>query len=70
MVGIYKDTTLDDIVFELDDIYEGNRIKVKYQGPWNLVDNGYICWSTCILPMKQSRLSTKTPWSEWLELMQ
>ena len=30
MLGIYKGTFLDDIVFKLDDIYDDNRIKVKY----------------------------------------
>ena len=69
MTGIYNGTIMDDIVFELDDILDGNRIKVKYQGPWNLVDNGYIHWSTCIPPMKQSRLCTETRWSQWLESM-
>ena len=69
MLGIYKGTIMDDIVFKLDAIYDGVTIKVKYQGPWNLVDNGYICWSTCIPPMKRSRLRTETRWSQWLESM-
>ena len=33
MLGIYKGTILDNIVFKLDDIHDGNRNKVKYQGP-------------------------------------
>ena len=64
MLGIYKGTILDNILFELDDYYDGNKIKVKYQGPWNLVDNGYICWSTCIPPMKRSHLSSEKRWSQ------
>ena len=33
MLDIYKGTILDDVVFELYDIYDGKIIKVKYQGP-------------------------------------
>ena len=69
MLGIYKGTMLDNILFELDDCHDGNRIKVKYQGPWNLVNNGHTCWSTCIPPKKQSCLSSETRWSQWLESM-
>ena len=70
MTGIYSGTLLDDVAFQLDDTNNnGERIKVQYQGAWNIVDNGYMHWSTCIPPMKLPVLRCDTRWSEWIESM-
>jgi hypothetical protein len=44
-------------------------ITVQYQGAWNIVDNGYMQWSTSIPPMKLPVLCCDTRWSEWIESM-
>ena len=47
----------DDFMCGIQDgilLQVGNTIKVKYQGAWLVVDNGYLKWSTAIPPLKVS----------------
>jgi hypothetical protein len=70
MMGIYTGSLLSDVIFQLDDTNaNGDHIKVQYQGAWNIVDNGYVSWSTCIPPVKLHVLRCDTRWSEWIESM-
>jgi len=40
-----------------------------YQGPWLIVDKGYLKWSTTVPPFKLTSLEEKRRWSQWLELL-
>ena len=44
-------------------------MKVKCQGAWLLVDNGYLNWGITTPPMKNTLRITDTRSSEWLESM-
>ena len=68
--GIKGGTILNDSVFHLfEKDTEGNIITVKYVGNWILVDNGYLCWSTTIPPMKDPSTYAELRWSQWAESM-
>lgn len=70
MNGIQSGDLLDDVQFELYDTNEsGEVIKVQYKGAWVIVDNGYLCWSTCIPPMKHAMTTEDIRFSEWVESM-
>ena len=59
---------LQDVQFELYDYdRQGNTIKVKYQGVWVLVDNGYMSWPTTVPPMKTTNRRSEIRFSAWLE---
>ena len=67
-VGINPGRIINDHVFDLyDRDASGNLIKVKYKGAWQLVDNGYLNWSTIISTMKTTVYRYETRWSEWIE---
>ena len=70
MCGIQDGTLLQDVEFELfEKDHFGNTIKVKYQGAWLVVDNGYLKWSTAIPPLKVSDDMREIRWSNWIESM-
>ena len=67
---LQKGRILKDNLFHLyqrDD--NGEIIKVKYNGAWLLVDNGYLKWPTTVPPLKNTLFYEETRWSEWLESM-
>jgi len=69
-MGLKNGTILSDFIFELYDYNSsGEIIKVKYRGPWLLVDNGYHRWSTSIPPFKATISRKEIRFSEWLESM-
>jgi hypothetical protein len=71
MKSIHDGSLMGDVIFELDDKdKEGNDIKVKYKGAWQIVDNGYMPWSTCVPPLKHNYYSADQRWSWWVESMQ
>lgn len=39
----------------------------KYSGPWLIVDNGYLRWSTTVPPIKLTVTETERRWSHWCE---
>lgn len=44
-----------DVGFYLNNIkVDGEVVAVKYLGAWQMVDNGYINWTTAIPPSKNS----------------
>ena len=49
-----KGKTLPDAIFYLDNItVDSEIISVKYLGPWQMIDNGYIRVPTAILLSKK-----------------
>jgi hypothetical protein len=59
---------LDDVIFELYEHFSnGNITKQKYQGAWQLVDNGYHCWSITVPPIMTSTSWAEIRFSAWLE---
>jgi len=70
MCDIHSGKSLADVEFELYDKNErGEIIKVHYKGAWQLVDNGYLPWSTAIPPMKLPITAAEDRWSRWAESM-
>ena len=68
MMGIRKGTIMDDVIFELyDKDDDGLVIKVKYNGVWQIVDNGYLLWSSCVPPLKHYDYISEQRWSYWVE---
>ena len=45
----------------------GNIVMAKYQGPWLIVDNGYLNWPTTVPPIKQTCSRQEIRFSQWLE---
>ena len=45
-------------------------IPVKYLGPWQMVDNGYVRVPTAIPPLRNAVTFEKLHWAQWLESMQ
>lgn len=69
-VGLKNGTLLNDYIFELYDYNsKGEIIKVRYRGPWIIVDNGYHSWSVTIPPFKSTNSRQELEFSEWLESM-
>lgn len=67
-MGLKHGSLLSDFIFELYDYNaSGEVIKVKYRGPWVLVDNGYHRWSTSIPPFNATTSRKEIRFSEWLE---
>jgi len=59
---------LPDLEFELLENDEtGTVVTKKYKGPWIIVDNGYLKWSTTVPPMKITANEKERRWSHWLE---
>lgn len=42
-------------------------ITKDYVGPWLIVDNGYLKWSTTVPPLKLYATEAERRWSQWLE---
>ena len=55
--------------FELLDRYGDGVVRVKCQGVWVVVDNGYHSWSATVPPFKNTNMRKKIRWSEWLGSM-
>ena len=66
--GIYEGNILPNYKFEVMQ-YDDNRnvVHQQYQGVWLISDNGYLCWSTTVLPLKESSSSTHLLFYEWIE---
>jgi hypothetical protein len=44
---------MEDVSFELlERNAQGHINSVRYKGPWLIVDNGYLNWSTTVPPLK------------------
>ena len=58
--------------FELLELVDnmGNKVQVRYRGPWILVDNGCLNWSSTIAPFKKTTSRKEYRWSEWIDSMQ
>ena len=70
MTSIFDGKILNDVTFELNQHgSNGQIIKVKYSGVWNLVDNGYLPWSTCIPPVKHPTEYDEQRFAKWAESM-
>jgi hypothetical protein len=66
--GIYDGDVMNDVTFKLLDKDDSGLIfEVNYKGEWLIVDNGYMRWSTTILPVKIAADQREIHWSEWLE---
>jgi hypothetical protein len=67
--GIFEgNTTLNGIEFELfEKDQNGNVLTIKYSGPYLIVDNGYLSWSTTVPPSKCPATQQELKWSNWLE---
>jgi hypothetical protein len=67
--GIFEgNTTLNGIKFELfEKDQNGNVLTIKYSGPYLIVDNGYLSWSTTLPPSKCPATQQELKWSNWLE---
>jgi hypothetical protein len=67
-VGLHEGTKLQDVRFDLHDVdSSGNVIKQTYAGVWQIVDNGYLNWSTTVPPLKTSFNRSDIRFSKWLE---
>ena len=54
--------------FELmDEDKDGNVVKVKYNGCYVIVDNGYLSWSITVPPLKNNTSRSEIRFSQWLE---
>jgi hypothetical protein len=68
--GIHEGNCLSDYEFTLlEKDLSGNVVECRYQGVWQLVDNGYLKWSTTIPPFKSTVNQREIRWSQWLESM-
>jgi hypothetical protein len=64
--GIHDGTILEDVEFELLERGANNEVLTgKYRGAWLMVDNGYLQWSTTVLPIKNTAKYSEICWSEW-----
>lgn len=67
-MGLKSGNVLDNFTFELYDFNSNDEIiKVKYRGPWLIVDNGYHMWSVTIPPFKTTTSRKEIRFSEWIE---
>jgi len=48
----------------------GNITMAQYEGPWLIVHNGYLKWSTTVPPIKIHANEAERRWSKWLESLQ
>ena len=67
-VSLNEGRKMQDFTFELyeKDVH-GSIIKAKYRGPWLIVDNGYLNWSTTVPPIKRTCSQQEIRFSQWLE---
>ena len=69
--GVYDGSVLGDFTFVLHEYGAyGNIVDAMYQGPWIMVNNGYLHWLTTVPPFKDAALRMELHWSQWLESMQ
>ena len=62
---------MEDIKFELLEKDRNRRIVTfEYKGPYLIVDNVYLSWSTTIPPLKWTADNREVHWSKWLESLQ
>lgn len=67
-VALHEGEKLQDVRFHLyDHDASGNVIKQTYAGVWQIVDNGYLNWSTTVPPLKTSCNRSDIRFSKWLE---
>ena len=52
--GIFEGNVMEDVIF-------------RYKGPYLIVDNGYLSWSTTAPLLKWTAEIKEVHWSEWLE---
>lgn len=50
--GIHDGNHLEDVEIEMSERQNGEIITVKYKGGYIIVDNGYLCWSITVTPLK------------------
>jgi hypothetical protein len=67
-VALHEGKKLQDVRFQLyDHDASGNVTKQMYCGVWQIVDNGYLNWSTTVPPLKTSCNRSDIRFSKWLE---
>jgi hypothetical protein len=68
-IAVALGNVVPDFTFELLENNPGTgRVTCRrYRGPWLIVDNGYLKWSTTIPPFKLSTMEKERRWSQWLE---
>jgi hypothetical protein len=65
---MYDGTFLgNDFTFTLLEGDENQAEEVLYVGPWEIVDNGYLKWSTMIPPSKYYSTYKEMRFSKWIE---
>ena len=69
LMDIKRGKILQDNEFELLERHGDGVVRVKYQGMWVVVDNGYHNWSTTVPPFKNTNIRDEIRWSECLESM-
>ena len=69
--GLYEDTILDDLEFDLryKYNYSGSIVLQQYRGRWLLVDNGYLTRPTTVPPIKTTNSRAKIHFPAWLEAL-
>jgi hypothetical protein len=67
--GIKRGDILNDNIFELYEMQDGEVLRVKYRGVWLLVDNGYHAWANTVPPFSNTAFRDEIRWSEWVESM-
>lgn len=56
--------------FELMDYDEdGNIVKIKHNGCYVIVDNGYLSWTITVPPLKNTTTQSEIIFSQWLEIL-
>ncbi len=69
LLFVGKGTVLLDLSFKLfEHDRQGAVVSNTYSGPWLIVDNGYLKWSTTIPPIKMNEAERR--WSHWCESLQ
>jgi hypothetical protein len=68
-IAVALGNVVPDFTFELleNNPGTGRVTRRRYCGPWLIVDNGYLKWSTTIPPFKLSTMEKERRWSQWLE---
>ena len=69
LMDIKRGKILQDNEFGLLERRSDGVARVKYQGVWVVVDNGYHSWSATVPPFKNTNMRKKIRWSEWLGSM-
>lgn len=56
-----------DFIFTLLEGDEDSAEDIVYQGPWEIVDNGYLSWPTMVPPSKYYSTYPEMRFSKWIE---